>query len=81
MLTGWLMALALAALGAGVVCGARWPRWWLAFTLSGGPAGGVVMRVSLVVRRLQHGRLQSYVLYVLAGMLAVGVFVMFASLT
>jgi hydrogenase-4 component B len=45
------------------------------------PAGGVVMRVSLVVRRLQHGRLQSYVLYVLAGTLAVGIYVMFASLT
>ncbi len=32
------------------------------------PAAGWVMRASRVARRLQHGRVQSYVLYVLAGL-------------
>jgi hydrogenase-4 component B len=32
------------------------------------PAGGVVLRVSTAVRRLQHGRLQSYILYLLVGL-------------
>jgi hydrogenase-4 component B len=42
------------------------------------PVGGLVMRVSRVVRRLQHGRVQLYVLYLagalaaLAGLVAVG---------
>ena len=40
------------------------------------PAGGVIMRVSTAARRLQHGRLQSYILYVLAGLAALGVFVL-----
>ena len=31
------------------------------------PAAGIVMRVSRTVRRLQHGRVQSYVLYLLIG--------------
>jgi hydrogenase-4 component B len=31
------------------------------------PAGAVVMRVSLAVRRLQHGRLPAYLFYILAG--------------
>ena len=40
-----------------------------------GPISGVVMQVSTSVRRLQHGRLQFYILYVLAGLIALGVFV------
>ncbi len=32
------------------------------------PVGGLVMRVSRMVRRLQHGRVQSYVLYLLVGL-------------
>jgi hydrogenase-4 component B len=34
------------------------------------PAGTVVMRLSTAVRRLQHGRLQSYILYLLIGLAA-----------
>ena len=34
------------------------------------PTGSVVMRISTAVRRLQHGRLQSYILYLLAGLAA-----------
>jgi hydrogenase-4 component B len=34
------------------------------------------MQVSTAVRRLQHGRLQFYILYVLAGLIALGVLVM-----
>ena len=41
-----------------------------------GPVGRGIMRVSTAVRRLQHGRLQSYILYVLAGLLALGVLVL-----
>jgi hydrogenase-4 component B len=33
-----------------------------------GPAGEGVLRVSTAVRRLQHGRLQSYILYLVAGL-------------
>lgn len=40
------------------------------------PLGGVVMRASTAVRRLQHGRLQSYILYLLAGLVTLGVFVL-----
>jgi hydrogenase-4 component B len=40
-----------------------------------GPVGVVVMKMSTFVRGLQHGRLQFYILYVLAGLLALGVFV------
>jgi hydrogenase-4 component B len=32
------------------------------------PAAGVIMRASRVARRLQHGRVQSYVLYILIGL-------------
>ena len=35
-----------------------------------GPVAATVLRVSTAVRRLQHGRLQSYILYLLAGLLA-----------
>ncbi|MEI6872090.1 MAG: segregation/condensation protein A [Verrucomicrobiota bacterium] len=37
------------------------------------PAGRAVMRVSSMVRRLQHGQAQSYVLYILIGVLALAV--------
>jgi hydrogenase-4 component B len=36
------------------------------------PAGGVVLQVSTAVRRMQHGRLQYYILYLLLGLLALG---------
>jgi hydrogenase-4 component B len=39
------------------------------------PAGAVLMHVSTAVRRLQHGRLQAYVLYVLFGLVALGAIV------
>jgi hydrogenase-4 component B len=40
------------------------------------PVGRVILRISLMARRLQHGRVQSYVLYILIGlgMLAAWVF-------
>lgn len=34
------------------------------------PAGSLLMRVSTAVRRLQHGRLQAYILYLLIGLAA-----------
>jgi hydrogenase-4 component B len=39
------------------------------------PVGAGILQVSTVVRRLQHGRLQFYILYVLAGLIALGVLV------
>jgi hydrogenase-4 component B len=39
------------------------------------PVGGWIMQASTAVRRLQHGHLQSYILYVLAGLASLGVFV------
>jgi hydrogenase-4 component B len=36
------------------------------------PVSEVIMRVSASVRRLQHGRLQFYILYVVAGLIAMG---------
>ncbi len=41
-----------------------------------GPVSVAIMQVSTSVRRLQHGRLQFYILYVLAGLIALGVLVM-----
>jgi hydrogenase-4 component B len=41
-----------------------------------GPVSAVIMQVSTSVRRLQHGRLQFYILYVLAGLIALGVLAM-----
>jgi hydrogenase-4 component B len=38
-----------------------------------GPVSVAIMQVSTSVRRLQHGRLQFYILYVVAGMIALGV--------
>lgn len=40
------------------------------------PLGGIIMRMAMAARRLQHGRLQSYILYVLAGLVALGVLVL-----
>jgi hydrogenase-4 component B len=37
-----------------------------------GPAGAWVMRLSTAVRRLQHGRLQFYIVYVMVGVVALG---------
>ncbi|HEY0946405.1 MAG TPA: NADH-quinone oxidoreductase subunit H, partial [Opitutaceae bacterium] len=34
------------------------------------PAAGAVLRVSAAARRLQHGRVQSYVFYLVAGLAA-----------
>jgi len=41
-----------------------------------GPAGEAIMVASAAVRRLQHGRLQSYILYVLGGVVALGLLVL-----
>lgn len=40
------------------------------------PAAGVVLRVSTAVRRLQHGRLQSYIMYLMAGIAALTLIVL-----
>ena len=40
------------------------------------PLGGIIMRVSMAARRLQHGRLQFYILYVVAGLVTLGVLVL-----
>lgn len=40
------------------------------------PVGGVIMRVSALVRRLQHGRLPAYILYVVAGLAALAMVVL-----
>jgi len=40
-----------------------------------GPVSVAIMHLSTSVRRLQHGRLQYYILYVLAGLLALGALV------
>src|ERR1039457_2815010 len=41
-----------------------------------GPVSVAIMQVSTSVRRLQHGRLQFYILYVVAGLIALGVLVL-----
>jgi hydrogenase-4 component B len=40
------------------------------------PVSVVIMQVSTAVRRLQHGRLQFYILYVVAGLIALGALVL-----
>jgi hydrogenase-4 component B len=40
------------------------------------PVADVIMQVSTAVRRLQHGRLQAYILYVVAGLLGVSILVL-----
>jgi hydrogenase-4 component B len=42
------------------------------------PASSIVMRVSTAARRLQHGRLQAYVVYLLLGMVALSLVVWMA---
>jgi hydrogenase-4 component B len=37
------------------------------------PAGALVMRISSAVRRLQHGRVQAYILYLLVGLAALAI--------
>lgn len=39
------------------------------------PLGALVLRISFAARRLQHGRLQAYVVYLLAGLAALGLLV------
>jgi hydrogenase-4 component B len=39
------------------------------------PAGRVALRISSAVRRLQHGRLQSYIVYLVAGLAAIAAMV------
>lgn len=41
------------------------------------PTGSVVMRISTAVRRLQHGRVQAYILYLLIGLLALAALIAF----
>ena len=43
------------------------------------PAGEVILRAAQVVRRLQHGRLQAYVLYLVVGLVALSVLVWLAA--
>lgn len=40
-----------------------------------GPVGDRIMSLSTAVRRLQHGRLQSYILYLVGGLVALGLLV------
>jgi hydrogenase-4 component B len=40
------------------------------------PPAELVMRASTATRRLQHGRLSAYILYLVAGLLAMGAFVL-----
>lgn len=40
------------------------------------PAGGVIMQLSMAARRLQHGRVQAYLLYLLVGLAALAVVVL-----
>ena len=40
------------------------------------PVGGIIMQASNTVLRLQHGRLQFYILYVLAGLIGIGILVL-----
>jgi hydrogenase-4 component B len=37
------------------------------------PTASLVMRVSMAVRRLQHGRVQSYIFYLLLGLAALAI--------
>jgi hydrogenase-4 component B len=44
------------------------------------PAGGAILLASSAARRLQHGRLQAYVLYLMAGLAVLGALVALGSL-
>jgi hydrogenase-4 component B len=41
------------------------------------PAGSAVLQVSMAVRRLQHGRLQAYILYLVLGLAGLALLVLF----
>jgi hydrogenase-4 component B len=41
-----------------------------------GPISQAILQVSTMVRRLQHGRLQFYILYVLVGLIGIGILVL-----
>lgn len=43
------------------------------------PVGEIIMWASAAIRNLQHGRLSAYILYVVAGLAALGVLVLFES--
>jgi hydrogenase-4 component B len=45
------------------------------------PVAGVVMLLSTAVRRLQHGRLQFYLVYLLAGVAGLGLLVLLEGAT
>lgn len=64
---------------AGAILLERTPETMLEHVLM--PAGAGVMRVSTAVRRLQHGRLSAYILYVVAGLAALGVLVLIESVS
>ena len=40
------------------------------------PVGRIILRLSTMARRLQHGRLQAYILYIAAGLIALGALVL-----
>jgi hypothetical protein len=40
------------------------------------PAAEIILQASTATRRLQHGRLSAYILYVVAGLLALSLFVL-----
>jgi hydrogenase-4 component B len=40
-----------------------------------GPVGTAIMKISNSARRLQHGRVQFYILYVLGGLIVMGIVV------
>jgi len=42
------------------------------------PAGGAVMHLSNAARRLQHGRLQLYIVYLAGGLIALAILVLWA---
>jgi len=44
------------------------------------PAGEIILRVSRMARRLQHGRVQSYVLYILVGLVILAAWVFLGAL-
>jgi hydrogenase-4 component B len=41
------------------------------------PAGAGALQVAMVARRLQHGRLQAYLLYIVLGLAALAAVVLF----
>ena len=64
----WLVSLGLlaAVLPSSAVVSEHTPETVLECVVE--PAGTALMRIVQVVRRLQHGRVQAYVLYLLVGL-------------